>query len=107
MVCPVAPLGIFPLTTIRLDIGGALYGPYMRTAILSSITISQLGFVSAYTIFVAENLRVGHLTILHLLEVFTSFIGFRHGGHELHDGHSRPVFHPNAARYFPAVRPHT
>lgn len=39
------------------DIGGALYGPYMRTAILFSITISQLGFVTAYTIFVAENLR--------------------------------------------------
>jgi solute carrier family 36 (proton-coupled amino acid transporter) len=43
-----------------LDIGGVLYGPYMRTAILTSITVSQLGFVSAYTIFVAENLRVGY-----------------------------------------------
>lgn len=39
------------------DIGGALYGPYMRIAILGSITVSQIGFVSAYTIFVAENLR--------------------------------------------------
>ncbi|CCL98797.1 uncharacterized protein FIBRA_00802 [Fibroporia radiculosa] len=39
------------------DIGGALYGPWMRYAILGSITISQLGFVSAYTIFVAENLQ--------------------------------------------------
>ena len=29
----------------------------MRYAILTSITISQLGFVSAYTIFVAENLQ--------------------------------------------------
>ena len=38
--------------------GGALYGPYMRTAILTSIVVSQLGFVSAYTIFVAENLKV-------------------------------------------------
>ncbi|EIN09975.1 hypothetical protein PUNSTDRAFT_86492 [Punctularia strigosozonata HHB-11173 SS5] len=39
------------------DIGGALYGPYMRYAILSSIVISQLGFVSAYIIFVSENLQ--------------------------------------------------
>ncbi|KIM67617.1 hypothetical protein SCLCIDRAFT_1210268 [Scleroderma citrinum Foug A] len=39
------------------DIGGALYGPWMRYAILFSITISQLGFVAAYTIFVAENLK--------------------------------------------------
>ncbi|EGO25072.1 amino acid transporter [Serpula lacrymans var. lacrymans S7.9] len=39
------------------DIGGALYGPWLRYAILSSITISQIGFVTAYTIFVAENLQ--------------------------------------------------
>ncbi|TBU62928.1 transmembrane amino acid transporter protein-domain-containing protein [Dichomitus squalens] len=39
------------------DIGGALYGPWMRYAILSSIVVSQLGFVSAYIIFVSENLQ--------------------------------------------------
>lgn len=39
------------------DLGGALYGPYMRTAILTSIVVSQLGFVSAYTVFVAENMQ--------------------------------------------------
>lgn len=38
------------------DIGGALYGPYMRNVILISITISQIGFVCAYTAFTAENL---------------------------------------------------
>ncbi|KAI0685968.1 transmembrane amino acid transporter protein-domain-containing protein [Cytidiella melzeri] len=38
------------------DIGGTLYGPWMRFAILSSIVVSQLGFVSAYIIFVSENL---------------------------------------------------
>ncbi|KAI0783949.1 transmembrane amino acid transporter protein-domain-containing protein [Irpex lacteus] len=38
------------------DIGGALYGPWMRFAILSSIVVSQIGFVSAYIIFVSENL---------------------------------------------------
>ena len=50
------------MITIHSDIGGTLYGPYMRIAILTSITVSQLGFVSTYTIFVAENLRVGHLS---------------------------------------------
>ncbi|TDL25518.1 hypothetical protein BD410DRAFT_764991 [Rickenella mellea] len=39
------------------DIGGILYGPWMRWSILTSITISQIGFVSAYTIFVAQNLQ--------------------------------------------------
>ncbi|EPQ54217.1 hypothetical protein GLOTRDRAFT_78150 [Gloeophyllum trabeum ATCC 11539] len=39
------------------DIGGELYGPWFRYAILTSITVSQLGFVSAYTIFVSENLQ--------------------------------------------------
>ncbi|KAG8869725.1 neutral amino acid transporter [Serendipita sp. 405] len=39
------------------DIGGAIYGKWMRRAILMSIIISQLGFVAAYTIFVAENLQ--------------------------------------------------
>ncbi|GAA6032904.1 hypothetical protein JCM8097_000041 [Rhodosporidiobolus ruineniae] len=39
------------------DIGGILYGRYMRWAILASIVLSQIGFVSAYIIFVAENLQ--------------------------------------------------
>ena len=39
------------------DIGGKLFGPWMRLAILSSIAISQIGFVAAYTIFVAQNLQ--------------------------------------------------
>ena len=39
------------------DLGGTLYGPWMRYCILTSIAVSQIGFVSAYTIFVAENLQ--------------------------------------------------
>ncbi|QPG76719.1 hypothetical protein FOA43_004113 [Brettanomyces nanus] len=39
------------------DIGGVLYGKYMRVLILSSIVLSQIGFVAAYTVFTAENLR--------------------------------------------------
>ncbi|KAG1726718.1 amino acid transporter [Suillus paluster] len=45
------------------DIGGALYGSWMRYLILSSIVISQIGFVSAYTIFVAENLKAFVLAV--------------------------------------------
>lgn len=45
------------------DIGGKLYGPWMRYAILTSIVISQLGFVSAYIIFVSENLQVRFITL--------------------------------------------
>lgn len=40
------------------DIGGALYGRWMRLAVLFSITISQIGFVCAYMIFVAKNVGV-------------------------------------------------
>ncbi|WVQ66001.1 uncharacterized protein L199_004179 [Kwoniella botswanensis] len=45
------------------DIGGALYGKYMRFAILISIAVSQIGFVAAYTIFIAENLQAFFMAV--------------------------------------------
>ena len=45
------------------DIGGALYGKTMRRLILSSIVISQIGFVAAYTVFTAENLQAFVLAV--------------------------------------------
>ncbi|ODV92820.1 hypothetical protein CANCADRAFT_30857 [Tortispora caseinolytica NRRL Y-17796] len=39
------------------DIGGVLYGKYMRLMILFSIIISQIGFASAYIVFTSENLQ--------------------------------------------------
>lgn len=39
------------------DIGGALYGPKVRKLILTSIVVSQIGFASAYVVFVSENLQ--------------------------------------------------
>ncbi|GAA95552.1 uncharacterized protein L969DRAFT_85241 [Mixia osmundae IAM 14324] len=39
------------------EIGGILYGPWLRYAILFSITISQIGFVAVYTTFTAQNLQ--------------------------------------------------
>lgn len=39
------------------DMGGILYGKWMRTLILASVVISQIGFVAAYTVFTAENLQ--------------------------------------------------
>nr|XP_019045887.1 solute carrier family 36 (proton-coupled amino acid transporter) [Kwoniella bestiolae CBS 10118]OCF24817.1 solute carrier family 36 (proton-coupled amino acid transporter) [Kwoniella bestiolae CBS 10118] len=45
------------------DIGGALYGKYMRLTILTSIAVSQIGFVAAYTIFIAENLQAFFMAV--------------------------------------------
>jgi len=45
------------------EMGGMLYGPRMRQAILASIVFSQLGFVAAYTVFVAENMQAFVLSI--------------------------------------------
>lgn len=39
------------------DMGGKLYGERMRILILASVALSQLGFVSAYIVFTAENLQ--------------------------------------------------
>ncbi|KAL9618342.1 MAG: hypothetical protein Q9160_006924 [Pyrenula sp. 1 TL-2023] len=45
------------------DIGGVLYGKYMRALILSSIVLSQIGFVSAYIVFTSENLQAFILAV--------------------------------------------
>ncbi|KAI9631808.1 transmembrane amino acid transporter protein-domain-containing protein [Dioszegia hungarica] len=45
------------------DIGGALYGKWMRFAILASIAVSQIGFVAVYTVFIAENLQAFILAV--------------------------------------------
>ena len=39
------------------DIGGILYGRVMRNLILTSIVLSQIGFVAAYIVFTSENLQ--------------------------------------------------
>lgn len=45
------------------DIGGILYGKWMRNLILGSIVISQLGFVAAYIVFTSENLQAFILAV--------------------------------------------
>lgn len=45
------------------DIGGILYGKWMRTLILTSIVISQIGFVAAYIVFTSQNLRAFILAV--------------------------------------------
>nr|CDI53787.1 related to AVT3-Vacuolar transporter, involved in amino acid efflux from the vacuole [Melanopsichium pennsylvanicum 4] len=47
------------------DMGGILFGPRMRFAILASIVLSQLGFVAAYTVFVAQNMQAFVLAVTH------------------------------------------
>ncbi|CEG72992.1 neutral amino acid transporter [Rhizopus azygosporus] len=39
------------------DIGGVLFGPSMRLSVLLAITLSQIGFVCAYMVFVAQNIQ--------------------------------------------------
>lgn len=45
------------------DMGGLLYGKWMRTAILFSLVLSQVGFVSAYIVFTSENLQAFVLAV--------------------------------------------
>ena len=45
------------------DIGGIVYGRFMRTLILTSIVLSQIGFVAAYIVFTSENLQAFILAV--------------------------------------------
>lgn len=45
------------------DIGGILYGRWLRNTILSSIVLSQIGFVAAYIVFTSENLQAFILAV--------------------------------------------
>ncbi|KAK1829674.1 transmembrane amino acid transporter protein-domain-containing protein [Podospora conica] len=45
------------------DIGGILYGKWMRSLILFSIVISQIGFVAAYIVFTSKNLQAFILAV--------------------------------------------
>lgn len=45
------------------DIGGILYGRWLRILILSSVALSQIGFVSAYIVFTSQNLQAFVLAV--------------------------------------------
>lgn len=45
------------------EIGGILYGKWLRALILFSIVLSQIGFVSAYIVFTSENLQAFVLAV--------------------------------------------
>jgi len=45
------------------EIGGILFGQWCRRTILFSLVISQIGFVAAYTIFIAQNLQAFILAV--------------------------------------------
>lgn len=49
------------------DMGGILYGRTMRYLILTSIVLSQVGFVAAYIVFTAENLQAFVVAVSHCL----------------------------------------
>ena len=45
------------------DMGGILYGRRMRTLILASVALSQIGFVSAYIVFTAQSMQAFVLAV--------------------------------------------
>ena len=45
------------------DMGGLIYGPWMRHLILSSVALSQIGFVSAYIVFTSESMQAFILAV--------------------------------------------
>lgn len=45
------------------DMGGILYGRWMRALILTSVALSQMGFVSAYIVFTAESMQAFVLAV--------------------------------------------
>ena len=45
------------------DMGGILYGKWMRNLILTSVALSQLGFCSAYIVFTSESLQAFVLAV--------------------------------------------
>ncbi|KAJ7214339.1 vacuolar amino acid transporter 4 [Mycena pura] len=51
------------------DIGGTLYGAWLRYLILASIIVSQVGFVCAYIIFIAQNLQALVMGLTHCVRL--------------------------------------
>lgn len=45
------------------DMGGKIYGPYFRGLINFSLCVSQIGFASAYIVFVSENMQAFILAV--------------------------------------------
>lgn len=54
------------------DIGNKYFGSKMRSCILTSIVLSQIGFASAYIVFVAQNLKSVTTAIFPDNSIFTS-----------------------------------
>ncbi len=45
------------------DMGGLIYGEWMRRLILTSVALSQIGFVSAYIVFTSESMQAFVLAV--------------------------------------------
>ncbi|KAF9358929.1 neutral amino acid transporter [Mortierella sp. NVP85] len=56
------------------DIGGHLYGQWMRQSVLWSIAISQIGFVCAYMSFVATNLEALAKNVMSASDMFPFYV---------------------------------
>ena len=60
------------------DIGLKLYGKWLQQLILTSIVISQIGFVAAYIVFTSENLKafVGSVTSIDTSDIHIMYFIF-------------------------------
>ena len=58
------------------DIGGRLYGPWMKFLILLSIVLTQLGFAAAYMIFTAVNLSAFLKNVFNIQHISLALIMF-------------------------------
>ena len=50
----------------RFDVWGTLYDPYMQRLILTSIMLSQIGFMATYIVFTSENFRAFFQNTFHI-----------------------------------------
>ena len=82
-----------------------MYGPWMRYLILGSIVVSQVGFVAAYTIFVAENLQVSLSSFYMAPTVLKNVAGFRSRSNQLSEVDPSPILHSHATYRFFTTRP--
>ena len=78
----------------------------MRYLILGSIVISQLGFVAAYMIFVAQNLQVNRESNIHPFADQPSFTsGLRLRYYKLRDTNPCQILPPRAINCLLTTRP--
>ena len=87
---------------IMSDMGGALYGKYMRTSILISLTVSQIGFVCG-KLSRCDGASIALMYSVHHIHRSESS-SFRIGRDRLQNVHPNTVDDPSRSRHIPTSR---